>query len=153
MTSGALHTPEELQAMVDRGPYPSATKEAEFLFEEVYKMCKRRHAMVFSFLVVKRLQGVRVDPPGVVPQRNQKPRTICDLTHSGVNTEIVNLAYGEAIQIGTALRRLLFQIHRADSKWGPVSLSQPDKIRCPKLTLRMASTKSVSTPTESRSLV
>ena len=66
MMSGAPHTPKELQAAVDRGPHPSATKEAEFLFEEE-KMCKQRHTMVLPFLIVKRLRRVRVSPPGVVP--------------------------------------------------------------------------------------
>ena len=63
MTSGVRHTPEELQAAVDRGLHPSVTKEAEFLFKEVYKMCKRRHAMVIPFSVVKCLRGVRISPP------------------------------------------------------------------------------------------
>ena len=82
--------------------------------------------MVLPFSVVKRLRRVRVSPPGVVPQRDQKPCTICDLTHSGVNAETVNLAHGEAMQFGSALRRLLFQIHRADPKWGPVYMSKTD---------------------------
>ena len=44
-TSGPPLTPEELQAAVDRGPHQSAKLEAEFLLEEVYEMCRRRHAM------------------------------------------------------------------------------------------------------------
>ena len=126
VTSGAPHSPANLQAAVDRGPHQSATKEAEFLFKEVYEMCKRRHTMVLPFSVVKRLHGVRVSPPGVVPQRGRKPRTICDLTHSGVNADTVNLAYSEAMQFGSVLRRLLFQIYRADPKWGPVYMSKTD---------------------------
>ena len=108
VTSAAPHTPEQLQAAVDRGPHLSATKEAEFLADEVYEMCKRRHAMVLPFSVVKRMQGVRISPPGVVPQRGRKPRTICNLTHSGVNANTVNLAHSKATQFGTALCRLLF---------------------------------------------
>jgi len=111
---------------VDRGPHPSATAEAEFLFEEVFEMCQRRHAMVLPFSAVKRLRGVRVSPPGVVPQRGRRPRTICDLTFSGVNADTVNLAHPEAMQFGNALRRLLYQIYRADPTWGPVYLSKVD---------------------------
>lgn len=65
MTSGASLTPKDLQAAVDQGLHPSASKEVEFLFEEVYKMCKQRHAMVLPFLVVKRLHGVQISPSGV----------------------------------------------------------------------------------------
>ena len=124
--SGAPHTQEELQAMVDWGSHLLATKETEFLFEEVYKMCKRRHAMVLPFSVVKRLRRVRISSPGVVPQRHRKPRTICNLTHSGVNEETFNLTHPEAMRFGTALWQLLFQIYYADPKWGPIYMSKTD---------------------------
>ena len=89
-------------------------------------MCKRRHTMVLPFSAVKRLRGVRISPPGVVPQHDRRPRTICDLTFSGVNEATINLAHKDAMQFGTALRRLLFQIHRADPSWGPVYMSKVD---------------------------
>ena len=37
--SGRPLTPAELQLAVDRGPHQSAKLEADFLLEEVYKMC------------------------------------------------------------------------------------------------------------------
>lgn len=119
-------TPEELQAAVDRGPHPSAVDRAEFLWKEAHEMCQRRHAMVLPFSAVKHLAGVRISPPGVVPQRTRRDRTICDLTYSGVNADTVSLAPTEAMQFGNALRRILFQIYRADPRWGPVYLAKAD---------------------------
>ena len=82
--------------------------------------------MVFPFSAVKHLRGVQVSPPGVVPQANRRPRTIADLTFWGVNEATVDLAHKEAMQFGQALRRILFEIHRADPRWGPVYLSKVD---------------------------
>ena len=42
------------------------------------------------------------------------------MTDSVVNADTVNLAPTEAMQFGNALRRILFQIYRADPRWGPV---------------------------------
>ena len=44
----------------------------------------------------------------------------------GVNKETVNLTHPEAMQFGTALQRLLFQIYWADLKCGPVYMSKTD---------------------------
>ena len=91
----------------------------EFLWEEVLDMCKRRHPMVLPLSAVKKIGGARVSPPGVIPQRDRRARTVCDLTDAaspepGVNPSTVPLAPSEAMQFGQAFRRLLFQIHRAD---------------------------------------
>ena len=126
LSSEAPLSPEELQAAVDRGPHPSAVAKAEFLQKESLEMCARRHTMVLPFSAVKHINGVRISPPGVVPQRARRDRTICDLTYSGVNAGTVNLAPTEAMQFGNALRRILFQIYRADPAWGPVYLAKAD---------------------------
>ncbi|EJK61867.1 hypothetical protein THAOC_17565 [Thalassiosira oceanica] len=73
LSSDPPPSPEDLQAAADRGPHPSANVHAEFLFEEAYEMCKRRHTMVLPLSVVKKLRGVRISPPGVVPQPERRP--------------------------------------------------------------------------------
>ena len=107
-------------------PHLSAVAKAEFLQNESLEMCERRHTMILPFSAVKHISGVRISPPGVVPQRARRDRTICDLTYSGVNASTVNLAPTEAMQFGNALRRILFQIYRADPGWGPVYLAKAD---------------------------
>ena len=119
-------TPEELQAAADRGPHPSATAHREFLWEEAYEMCQQRHTMVLPLSAVKDIGGVQFSPPMVLPQRDRRPRTLCDLTYSGVNEVTVPLAPKEAMQFGQVLRRILIQIHRADPRWGPVCIAKDD---------------------------
>lgn len=119
-------TPAELQAAVDRGPHPSATAYSDFLWGEAYEMCQRRHAMILPFSAVKNITGVEISPPGVVPQRDRRPRTICDLTFSGVNANTAPLTHDEAMQFGNTLLRILFRIYRADPRWGPVYLAKVD---------------------------
>ncbi|EJK54774.1 hypothetical protein THAOC_25567, partial [Thalassiosira oceanica] len=79
----------------------------------------------------KHISGVRISPPGVVPQRARRDRTICDLTYPGVNASTVNLALTEAMQFGNALRRILFQIYRADPGWGPVEPKESNESSSP----------------------
>ena len=126
LSTRAPLTPDELQAAVDRGPHPSAEAHKEFLMGEVLEMCERRHAMILPFSAVKHVTGVAISPPGVVPQAERRPRTINDHTYSGVNGATVNLAHSEAMQFGSALKRILYQIYRADPRWGPVHIAKVD---------------------------
>ncbi|EJK64484.1 hypothetical protein THAOC_14776, partial [Thalassiosira oceanica] len=126
LTATPPKTPEELQAAVDRGPHPSAKAHAEFLAQEAFEMCQRRHTMVLPFSAVKNLPGVEISPPGVIDQRDRRPRTISDLTYSGVNQSTVDLTANESMQFGRALRRILLNIYRADPRWGPVYMLKAD---------------------------
>ena len=63
-------TPDEVQAAADRGPHPSAEAHRDFLWEEAVEMCERRHTMVLPLSAATKLRGVRVSPPGVIPQRD-----------------------------------------------------------------------------------
>ena len=119
-------TEAALQAALDRGPHPSAEAHAEFLWEEVYEMCMRRHSMVLPASVVRGIPGVEISPPGVAEQRDRRPRPICDLTFSGVNDNTVDMTVHDSMQFGRALRRILLQIYRADPRWGPVYMLKAD---------------------------
>ena len=56
----------------------------------------------------------RLSPLGVVPQRDQRPRTISDCTCFGINPETLRLAPPEAMQFGQALQQILCEIHGAN---------------------------------------
>ena len=126
VTSSPPLSLDNLQAAVDRGPHLLAMAKAKFLLEEGFEMYQQQHAMVLPFSTIKQIRGVRVGPPGVVPQRGRRLCTICDLTYLGVNADSVNLTHPEAMQFGNAHRRLLYQIYQADPNWGPVYLSKVD---------------------------
>lgn len=72
------------------------------------------------------LPGLRVSPPGVVPQRGRRPRWICDFSWSGVNDDTLPLVPLEAMQFGHALERLLREILLADPSLGPVKMLKVD---------------------------
>ena len=92
-------------------------------------MCMQRHTKVLPLSAAKKLKGVRVSPPGVIPQRDRRPRTVSDLTDAasplpGLNETTVQLAPADSMQFGQALRRLILQIYRADPQWGHVYIAK-----------------------------
>jgi hypothetical protein len=111
---------------VKRGCHPSATEYKTFLRGEMTEMVRRGQWMVLPYSAVRHLPDLRISPPGVVPQRDRRPRLIVDYTFSGVNADTVPLAPKESMQFGTAFQRLLHKIFRADPRWGPVFLMKGD---------------------------
>ena len=82
--------------------------------------------MVLPASVALLLPGLRLSPPGVVPQRGRRPRWIGDYTWSGVNQDTLPLFAGEAMQFGHALDRILREILLANPAHGPVHLTKTD---------------------------
>ena len=72
------------------------------------------------------LEGIRLLPPGVVEQREQRPRWICDYTWSQVNEDTLPLVALEAMQFGHALERILWEILLANPERGPVKVNKTD---------------------------
>lgn len=60
-------TPDELQQMVDHVPHPSGRAHEEFLWGEAHETRQRKHATILPFLVVKRLSGIKVSLPNMIP--------------------------------------------------------------------------------------
>ena len=89
-------------------------------------MIQRGQWLVLPAKAVLHLPGLRVSPPGVVPQRERRPRWICDYSWWGVNQDTLPLAAMEAMQFGHALDRILREILLADPAFGPVHLLKVD---------------------------
>ena len=53
------------EAVADKGPHPSALAQKEFLWGEAFEMS-----------AATKIKGARVSPPGVIPQRDRRARTI-----------------------------------------------------------------------------
>ena len=98
----------------------------EFLHEEFADMIAKAYWVVLPAEAVKYLPGLRISPPGVVPQLGRRPRWIVDYSWSLVNNKTLPLAPTEAMQFGHALDRLLREILLADPKFGPVELMKVD---------------------------
>jgi hypothetical protein len=114
-----------LEAMT-RGPHKSALDFTDFLEEEFADFVDRCQWIVLPWSRAKNLKNLRVSPPGVVPQRERRPRFIADLTFWMINMMTVNLSPKEAMQFGRALDRLVHQIVLANPAHGPVRQMKVD---------------------------
>lgn len=125
-----LHTPPwskvKTQKALYRGPHRSCLQHIDFLEEEFIDMINKDQWLVLPYSEVKHLQGLRLSPPGVVPQRDRQPRWIGDYSWSKINEETAPLAPNEAMQFGHALDRFLRELLLADPKLGPIYLAKLD---------------------------
>jgi hypothetical protein len=93
--------------------------------EFVYMIQKGQWILLPSKLLLNN-RNLRLSPLGVVPQRDCRPRTICDYSFFLVNEETIELCPEESMQFGRALLRILQQIAQSDPRLGPVYLSKID---------------------------
>ena len=74
----------------------------------------------------KKLPGLQLSPPSMVPQRDRRPRWIVDYSWWNVNQETLPLVPKEAMQFGHMLDRLLREILLADQAHGPPEMMKVD---------------------------
>ena len=89
-------------------------------------MINKQQWVILPASEVMDLPGLRLSPPGCVPQRDRRPRWICDYSWSDVNAETLALAAMESMQFGHALDRILREILLADPRLGPIYLMKID---------------------------
>ena len=89
-------------------------------------MIRKEQWVVLPYQVANQLPNLRLSPPGVVPQRDRRPRWIVDYSFSGVNQDTLPLAPSEAMQFGHTLDRLLREILLANPDLGPVYMMKVD---------------------------
>ena len=119
-------TKDRISEALSRGAHKSCNDYEVFLREEFASMRNKQQWIVLPYNVVKNLPGLRLTPPGVVPQRDRRPRFICDYSFSEVNKNTVPIAPMEAMQFGHALDRILRHILLADPRFGPTYLHKID---------------------------
>ena len=67
------------EATLKRGPHRSCHEHVQLLHEEFIGMInKSQWIMILPYSIAKNLPGLRLSPPGVVPQRDRRPRWIGD---------------------------------------------------------------------------
>ena len=97
----------KLKAALARGAHQSCNSHLDFLSEEFVDVINKGQWVVLPAAMTMELEGIRFSPPGVVPQRDRRPRWICDYTWFGVNADTLPLAAKEAMQFGHALEQIL----------------------------------------------
>lgn len=87
---------------------------------------QKNYWIVLPFEQIRHLPGLWLSPLDAVPQHNQWPHLINDLTFSGINAETHRDAPHESMQFGKTLDRILRLIANANPQFGPVWLSKID---------------------------
>lgn len=117
---------ERISQALARGAHQSCMAYVDFLCDEFVDMIQKGQFVILPASEALKLPGLRISPPGVVPQHERRPRMIVDYTFSGVNDETLPLAPVDAMQFGHALDRILREIMMADPAYGPVNLIKVD---------------------------
>ncbi len=117
---------QRLQQALHRGAHRSCFDYIDFLETEFVEMIRKSQWVVLPYDEVKHLPYLRVSPPGVIPQRDRRPRWIVDYSYSSVNDETQPIVHREAMQFGYALDRILREILLADPANGTVYLLKLD---------------------------
>ena len=97
-----------------RGCHQSATEHDEFLRDELATFMDNRFWMVLPYDLVRNLEHPQLSPAGVVPQRERRPRLICDHTWYPVNELSLPNVPPETMQFGRALYRILHSVRHAN---------------------------------------
>jgi hypothetical protein len=127
---------QQKQDALQRGSHQSAEQHKGLLCEEFVDLIRKRQWVLLPADMVFHEPNLRLSPLGMVPQRDRRPRAICDYFFFLVNLDTIPLAPAESMQFGRALWRILTNIHKADHRLGPVFLSKVDiadgfyRIRC-----------------------
>lgn len=119
-------TKSQIRAAIERGPHKSCHEHIDFLKEEFIDMINKEQWIILPYSVAKELPGLRLSPPGVVPQRGRRPRWIVDYSWWDVNKDTLPIAPTDAMQFGHALDRILREILLADPTMGPIYLLKLD---------------------------
>ena len=109
-----------------RGAHKSCHEYLDFLQDEFMDMIKKDQWFILPFSEIENLENLRLSPSGCVPQRDRRPRWICDYSYYDVNDETLPIAALESMQFGHALDRILRNILLANPNAGPVYLMKVD---------------------------
>ena len=116
----------KLTQALRRGPHQSCHNYIDFLESEFSDMISKSQWVILPFDVAKSLPNLRLSPPGVIPQRDRRPRWICDYSFYGVNQETLPLVPTESMQFGRALERYLRELLLADPANGTLYMLKLD---------------------------
>jgi hypothetical protein len=119
-------SPARIQQALSRGAHRSCRDYTEFLSQEFVEMIQKNQWTILPFSVVKQFKDMRLSPPGVVPQRDRRPRWIVDYSFYGVNEETLPLVAEDAMQFGQTLHRILRHVLLADPQHGPIYIIKID---------------------------
>jgi hypothetical protein len=123
-TKFARRTLKHKLAALARGSHQSAKQHVDFLCGEFVDMIQKGQWIFLPSKLLLNNRNLRLSPLGVVPQRDRRPRTMCD--YSFFLDDTIELCPEQSMQFGRALLRTLQKIAHSDPRLGPVYLSKVD---------------------------
>ena len=118
-------TPKQLAAAIAYGSHNSCDKNPSFLRQEMRDFVEKGFWLVLPLEEALTLEGLRLSPAGLIPQRDRRDRIVIDYTWSGVNDATRRLA-PDSMQFGHALQRILQRMYDADPRHGPIYMMKVD---------------------------
>lgn len=109
-----------------RGCHRSANEHKAFIRDEMADFVESGFYAVLPYSKVRHLPGLRLSPLGIKEERDRRARLVVDHTWFLVNQNTLELTPKEAMQFGGALYRVLYRVHHADARYGPVYLAKFD---------------------------
>jgi hypothetical protein len=99
-TSSAPWSLQQKLSALERGSHKSAKQHVYFLCSEFIDMINKGQWILLPVTQVLNNQNLRLSPLGVFPQRERRPRTICDYSFFLVNDDTIELCPAESMQFG-----------------------------------------------------
>ena len=118
-------TPEQLAAAIAYESHNSCNRDPSFLRIEMMDFVEKGFWIVLPLEDAVGLNGLRLSPASLVPQRNRWDRIVIDYTWSGVNEATRHLS-PDSMQFGHGLQRILQRIYDADPRHGPIYMMKVD---------------------------
>jgi hypothetical protein len=84
-------TIQQREQAINRGPHKSCQAYHAFLSDEFVDMIQKGQWTILPYSIVKEFLQLCLSPPGVVPQRDRRPRWIVDYSFYNVNQETLPL--------------------------------------------------------------
>ena len=118
-------TQEQIAAAIAYGSHNSCNRYPSFLHIEMRDFVEKDFWIVLPLENVVGLNGLRLSPVGLDPQRDRRDRIVIDYTWSGVNEANRRLS-PDTMQFDHALQRILKCMYNADLCHGPISMMKVD---------------------------
>ena len=85
----------KIKEALQRGAHKSCLEHIDFLNEEFVDMVQKGQWVILPASMALKLENLRLSPPGVVEQRDRRPRWICDYTWSEVNEDTIRFLWSQ----------------------------------------------------------
>ena len=118
-------TPEQLSAAIAYGSHNSCNRDPSFLRTETRDFVEKGFWIVLPLEDAVGLNGLRLSPAGLIPQRERRDRLVIDYTWSGINKATRRLS-PDSMQFVHALQLILQRMYDADPRHGPIYMMKVD---------------------------